>query len=123
MIDLKEFRKDLAENLKSLEEKYNLEIKIGNISYGAANFNMKLEALVGTEDTDAAKNYFEASAYSFGVAPSDYGRLFDSNGRTFKLIGFLPKGRKYVFLGEEVYSKRQYKFTREIIPKLYNKEV
>jgi hypothetical protein len=43
-IELNNFRKDLAESLKTLEEKYGISLHLGNISYSASEFHGKLEA-------------------------------------------------------------------------------
>jgi hypothetical protein len=43
-VELNCFRKDLAESLKTLEEKYGISLHLGNISYSSSEFHGKLEA-------------------------------------------------------------------------------
>lgn len=47
---LNEFRKDFEKAMKDLEAKYNISVKLGNISHNSASFSAKISASALSED-------------------------------------------------------------------------
>lgn len=91
----KNFREDFQKALKELEQKYNVSIAGGNISYTDTEFTMKTTVKfneVNGKSHDQAE--FEKYCFMFGFKPEDYGRKAVNLGEEYTLIGFYPKKRK-----------------------------
>ena len=112
---VKEVRKQIDVELAALGERLGLTFHAGNASYTGNKITYKLEALIEGFDPDKAE--FEASCWAFELKPSDWGRLFISGGRSFKLVGIKLNRPKYPIIGEDTNGKR-YKFRDDVVAQL-----
>lgn len=118
-VDFDRFREDVKDALKEVAKKYDVVIKPANIKYTTDSFDLKLEVKkIPADGKSMEQSDFEKHCGSYFLKPEDYRRTFESNGKTMRLIGFLPRGRKYNYLGEDIATGKQYKFTESIIMKL-----
>jgi hypothetical protein len=110
---LKNFRTDFAEAVKDLEEKYGVNISIGNISYTETSFHSKLE--VTLDSVSPFKKYedtFNILHQLYGLDKSTLGTTFKSNGITMKFVGLDSKKRNYPCICTGSNGKR-YKMSTE----------
>jgi hypothetical protein len=77
--NVSEFRSDLTDRLKSLEEKYNIQFTMGAIHYNDAGLSVKVEAKSLIDGETAVDPYTEMSAQK-------YLRLYNY-GKVEKVIG------------------------------------
>lgn len=99
--EFKQFRADVDAALASVGEKYGVDIKCGNISYGSNHFDTRLNAtkkVVNGVSYEQAE--FERVCLIYGFDPEDFGKEFEVQGKTYKLIGFNPKARKKPIIAE-----------------------
>lgn len=110
---LKNFRKDFKEAVKDLEEKYNLEINIGNITYSDVDFQTKLNAVLIKDGKSVEQIEFEKYCEYYNLKPSDYNRKLKTQEKgTYYLIGFSPKARTYPYLARKKENNTVYKFKK-----------
>ena len=113
-MDLKAFRKDVEQALTEVANKYGVDIKGGNISYGENDLSLKL--MVTRNDIDVQKiEFMENIQYSFtAFTAEDYLKTFKIKGTDYQLIGFKP-GNKYSVLGKRTKDGHIYGFTYECV--------
>ena len=59
------------------------------------------------------KALFDVLAPSFGLEPSDHGRIFRTGGEAFRIIAINPNRPKYPVSAERLADGRGYKFSAE----------
>ena len=112
------FRQETEQALKALTEKYNVNIKAGNISYTNTNFSLKLEVSkkdIGGKSFEQVE--FEKYCVLYGFKPEDYKKKFNMNGKTFTLTGFKPRAKKMPVIAISQDGKG-YKFGEETVKRL-----
>ena len=108
-------RQEIETALATITAKYGINIKTGNIRYGADRmyFKMPLEINIGNKD-DQAQRTWNSYCYRYGLKPEHYGRTFESNGETYTLSGVKPRGKKFNILAKNEAGKC-YKFQASMI--------
>lgn len=95
---LKEFRKDLDEIIKPLEEKYGVTIDLGSISFSDIEFSTKINVKNNEINGKSVEQYeFEKVCHLYGFKPEDYGKEFKQKDETFKFVGFNINSPKYKY--------------------------
>lgn len=108
------FREDLKEALKALEEKHNVTISHGGIRYDDTLFTTKMTVTKNrTDGKDVQQAEFEMNCSLYGFKESDYKRKFVSLGETFQIIGFKTRARKMPVMAVSVSTGRRYKFATD----------
>lgn len=115
--NLNAFRRSFEIAMKALEEKYDVNIEMGNIRYSADSFRSKIEVTNKVAGKSAEEVEFGKWCGMFGLKESDLGRQFTSNGRVFTLTGIKPSRRKYPISGVGQRGGR-YKFTESVVKNL-----
>ena len=106
---LAEFRRDFAQAVKNLEDKYNMTIELKKITYEENSFRGTLEARkVGLTDAE-----WNAYCGNYGFKPEDLGRMFLYNRNWFKITG-IKLNVKFPILAEREDGK-SYSFTAEAV--------
>lgn len=99
--DFPAFGADFQKAIEELEKKYELSIKLGNISYDNTGFNAKIAVVKTDSKEDYKKLDFEKYCGYFGFEPEHYRQTFVANGHTLALVGFNPKAPKNSCLIED----------------------
>ena len=114
---LDEFRKDLNEALKPLEQKYGLSIDVGRITYSPNDFSLRLSS---TDVKEAMKNglspekaIWDANCKLYGFKEDDFNKTISLQGRNFKIVGITPNCRKNGILIEDMGNNKTYKTSYE----------
>lgn len=89
--NLKNFREDLRQALKALEEKYEVKVEQGSISYDNDKFNLKLTV----KNLDADENRLQDLLNRNSVYRDIYQKTFREGTHTFTVVDFDSKSRKY----------------------------
>lgn len=106
---LVEFRRDFAQAVKNLEDKYNMTIELKKITYEDNSFRGTLEARkVGLTNAE-----WNAYCGNYGLKPEDLGRMFLYNRKWFKITGIKVRS-KFPILAEREDSK-SYGFTADAV--------
>lgn len=111
-------RRDLLVACRRVAETHGLAVEGGDLSDIDLRHGFEIGFRVGIPMPDGSlfspeKVLFEALAESFGLAPSDYGRIFRSGGDAFRITAINPNRPKYPISAERVADGRGYKFTAE----------
>lgn len=93
---LKNFRQDFKDAVKDLEEKYDIVITLGNISYSESNFHGKIECrLASVSANKKLEDTFKALYKLYGLDEDMLGKTFNACGKTLKFVGLDSKKRNY----------------------------
>lgn len=98
--NVRAFRKEIADALAPLQEKYGVTFELGNISFSFSEWHGKLTCKMGTveeiqkeKDLEPKQN-LERYGQVYGITPEIYGKAFDINGRQFRVTGLKLHARK-----------------------------
>lgn len=110
---LNNFRADFEEAMKGLEEKYGVDIDLGNIRYDDDSFRSKIEvANKGVTENREKEQYLEFVKYNpnYGLTAEMWGKeVVGADGGKYVIVGVNPKARKNILVIEakgERYSCR-----------------
>lgn len=125
--NLKQFRKDFAASVKSLEEKYGVTLSLGNITYSPEQFTTKLTVTNGRDIFSREENAFDANVWKYqhlGLKKGMYNQIFiGKDGKKYALRGLNTRAPRYPLLitrledGE--HRKAGERFIREILNEKY----
>lgn len=112
---LRQITAEAEELLRPLAEKYGLVLDRKPGSYRRDALPVMLQFLVRVEDGEgnaltAKGSDFMKFANVYGMAPSDLGREFVSNGKRFRISGLNIKAQRTPIIADEVNSGRGYRF-------------
>ena len=105
-------------SFKELEDRLGVRASVGAGTVGATYLTVRVEfgdragdgAVAGGRDAEA----FKALAHIHGLREGDLGRTFSCRGKSFRVVGLLPRARKHPILAEDA-GGRQYKFKASVV--------
>ena len=106
---LAEFRLAFADTVSALEEKYGIEISLGNITFDYNTFHATLNAQKKGL-TNAQWNWHAAD---YGLKPEDLGKTFFYNRKRYTITG-IKRGNKYPITTMREDGK-EFSFTAEAV--------
>jgi hypothetical protein len=111
-------RRDFLAACQTVAESHGLTVEGGDLSDIDLRHGFEVGFRVGIPLADGSlysieKALFETLAEHFGLKPSDYGRIFKSNGEAFRITSLNPNRPKYPIGAERVADGRGFKFTVE----------
>ena len=114
------FTKELEQLLKEPLAQRGVHVKVGNgsISSDGSILTLKLEtSLLNQDGTAVTKESSDFKLYCrhFGLVPEDLDRVVRYGGREIKIVGLMPKKRKFPILGLEVATGKRLCFPCEAI--------
>lgn len=93
------FRKDFDKAMVQLQDKYDVTISLGAITYEEERFSARVTVKNGQDPEEIARADFDADVYKFahlGLGPGMYKRVFiGNNGERFAIVGFNTRAKKY----------------------------
>ena len=103
--NLKKFRNDFETSMRDLEEKYGIQISMGNISYRDSQFSAKITALnldAGREEEKEPGTSDDARQLAWNIGcrknpllkPEYLGKIIMIRGVQFMVDGFNPSAKK-----------------------------
>ena len=104
-----DFRADLEVYLKQLEDKYDINLNLGTITYDEDEFSARLTAQNRGVDFDL-KNWC-AHCWKEGFDAKDYGRVFEDDGKLFKIIGINRRRKNYPIVTERLSDHKPVAYT------------
>lgn len=117
---LKEIRKDVDEALKTVGDKYGIDLSLGNISYTKDSFTGKLLAekrLSSDEVEDKKRKEWNNNCSIYGFTKEDYQKTFEHKGKIYALIGFATSRPKFCVIAKDIKTGKEMLFTKQV--KLY----
>lgn len=117
--NLDKFRIDFNEAVKDLENKYNVVIKMGTISYDQDQFSFRVQANNGTSEEDVRRRDYLKRCSEYYLTPQDLNNLtFNYNGRDYVVSGLSSRKTKFAILAKDRLTGKEYGFTLDAIPEL-----
>jgi hypothetical protein len=125
--NLNKFRKEFADAMLPLQEKYGVTISLGRITYGDERFSGKLTVINGMNPDEVARNSFDADVWRYehiGLEPGMYNRIFiGEDGQKYAFRGFNTKAKKWpikmIRISDGVDRVCNEQFVKEIINEYY----
>jgi hypothetical protein len=107
----------LQRDLNALTARYSngWQIKLGNATFSGNSIKFKMEVFDTSGGLSPGQDEFNRQCRVYGLEPVDFGREFRYGGKTFKLSGVIPRGRKFVLQGRNVSDGRTYKFRIDVV--------
>ena len=97
--ELDRFRKDFKETIAALQDKYDVTISLGGITYNENEFSAKMTVKNGRDAEEIERKDFDRDVWKFehiGFRPGMYRRVFIGvNDRRYAIIGFNTRAKKY----------------------------
>ena len=113
-----ELRNDLLKKIEVLCEEYGVTISNTKGRYNERSYDMTLTFDIPSDTAiDSQRLEFEVLAPVFDLTPEDYQRAFTLNGKSFQLVGFKMKNRKYPIIAQDDRGQL-YKFEPTVLDKL-----
>ena len=95
---LSEFRKDFKAAMAALEEKYDVTVSIGSITYTPDRFSTKMEVKNSRDPETIARNDFDANVWKYehlGFREGMYNRIFiGADGQRYAVTGFNTRAKR-----------------------------
>jgi hypothetical protein len=109
---------DIQSALAKVANQYGVNIKVGNASFSPTNFTTKITVstiskdgtVMGKEASD-----FDRYAFMFGITDYKVGDEFEFRDETYKIVGMLPRSKKYPVLAKSVSSGKTFKFPASVL--------
>ena len=96
---LDSFREDYMKAVSILEEKYDVTIELGRITYGDERFSAKMTVKNGHDPEAIKRADFDADVWRYehlGLGPGMYNRIFIGyDGEKYAIQGFRTKAHKH----------------------------
>lgn len=116
---LKLIREDINKALEEVAKKYDMTMKLGNISYDELGFTGKVLAQLNEIDgKQPSQVNFEKYCELYGLQATDYNKEFNRNGKTFIVKDIKTTSRKYPVICECKQDGKSYKFVVEDVKRL-----
>lgn len=111
-------RRDLLAACQQVAETHGLTVEGGDLSDIDLRHGFGIQFRVGIPLADGSlfshdKALFDVLAPSFGLDPSDHGRIFRTGGEAFRIIAINPNRPKYPVSAERLADGRGYKFSAD----------
>ncbi len=96
---VEDFRRDFNEAMKYLQDKYDITVSLGSITYWKDRFTAKLTVNNGQDEEMIARAEFDHNVWKFshlGLTAGMYNRIFvGDNGEQYAIEGFKMKARRF----------------------------
>ena len=111
-------RRDLLVACRQVAETHGLTVEGGDLSDVDLRHGFGIQFRVGIPLPDGSlfshdKALFDVLAPSFGLEPSDHGRVFRTGGEAFRITAINPNRPKYPISAERLADGRSYKFSAD----------
>jgi len=102
-----DFRKDFSLVVKELEEKYNVKIELGSITYNSTSFHGRITCTEISEEGEKVVDMqeFNLTKNIYGFK-GNIGDTYNDGNHTFKVIGLDSRKPKYPVILEREDGKR-----------------
>ena len=97
--NLDAFRNDFKKAMADLQEKYDVTISLGNITFEEERFSAKVTVVNGQDPEQVERNNFDADVWRYshlGLQPGMYHRIFrGTDNQLYAIRGFNTKAKKH----------------------------
>ena len=112
--NLATLRNDIDEALRSVGEQHGITFTFNSIRYSDNMFSTRLEARVGEDSTEHARNDWNKNYWKIGLQKEDFGKTFVYGGQSYTVVGIKPRSSKFPVIAERSDGKK-FKMPVEVI--------
>lgn len=106
-VNFNDFRADIEKALAAVAEKYDCDVTAGKIKYDDTSINISVDFKAQGENGESGEQVeFNKLCSNYGFKPEHYKKPFVMNDKTYYLIGFNPKARKYYCVISDINDKK-----------------
>lgn len=124
--EIAEFRKDFNRVMKELEEKYDITVSLGRITYSAEQFSARLTVDNSRDPETIARNNFDEEVWKYadiGLMPGMYRQVFVGKDRNrYAIEGFIPNARKNPLKIVRISDRKPFRAPRSFIDTVLNEK-
>lgn len=105
----REVVKVIIDKIKGLNEElseYGVRLTVGNAEFDSTEMEVLVKGMVASSKKEADQALFARDCGKVGLAPSDFNRPIVVDGNEFILVGVLPRGRIYKYVGLAANGKK-----------------
>ena len=122
--ELDAFRRDFAETVKGLQEKYDVTISLGSITYNDDRFSARITVNNGQDPEIIARKNFDTDVWKYehlGLSQGMYKRVFTGmDEMKYALLGFNTKAKKYPIIAVRISDGEEIRGGERFIKELHN---
>jgi hypothetical protein len=101
-------RADIDKALAEVAKKHSISLDLGNISFEANKFSVKLTSTIG-DGSEYEKTNFERKCFVYDIPKDWFGKTFKADGRTFEITGINTRASKSPINFKDVKTNASYK--------------
>lgn len=121
------FEADFKQAVRELEEKYDVTVSLGRITYDENQFYAKMTVDNGRDPDLIAEHQFDDEVWKYediGLKEGMYRQMFlNRNGERYAILGFVPNAKKYPLRVVRFSDGKRFRVSRyyikELIPGKY----
>lgn len=125
--ELTRFRADFKKMAEELQEKYDVTISLGSISYNEDEFSAKMTVNNGRDPEAIERKDFDKNVWKYehlGFTKGMYRRIFlAANGARYAIVGFNTRAKKYPLIVADIHDGRLLRagagFVKEVLDEYY----
>ncbi len=114
------FRKEIEIALRTVCDKYNIDVKAGRARYQEISAEIDLTFTTKAGDgasIDLEAEEFKRYATRYGMSASDLGKRIILSGQQYEIVGMTKTKAKYPILAKNLVDKKRYKLTAATVKK------
>lgn len=112
---------ELREVILKFAEDRGLKATVGGGKFDPTVGEFKPKVVLKLEGAD--RRAFEREAGWYGLEPEDFGKKFDSRGRTFRVTGINSRAQRFPIVGVEVRTGKSFKFSEDAVRSALGRDV
>lgn len=114
---VKEVQRQINKAIKEIENKNNVQIKFGSISYNSAYYTTTMKVTT-TEKSEKVNGVYEKICNQLGFTQNIIGMQFQGINGVYEIVDIKTRNRKYPVIAESKSNGKMYKYTVNHIKKL-----
>lgn len=114
---VKEVQRQINKAIKEIENKNNVQIKFGSISYNSAYYTTTMKVTT-TEKSEKVNGVYEKICKRLGFTQNIIGMQFQGINGVYEIVDIKTRNRKYPVIAESKSDGKMYKYTVNHIKKL-----
>lgn len=114
---VREVQSQIKKAIKEIEDKNNVQIKFGSVSYNSAYYTTTMKVTT-TEKSEKVNSIYEVIYKRLGFTQNIIGMQFQGTNGIYEVVDIKTRNRKYPVIAESKSDGKMYKFSTNHIKSL-----
>lgn len=114
---VREVQSQIKKAIKEIEDKNNVQIKFGSVSYNSAYYTTTMKVTT-TEKSEKVNSVYEVICKRLGFTQNIIGMQFQGTNGIYEVVDIKTRNRKYPVIAESKSDGKMYKFSTNHIKSL-----